>query len=43
MEDKLSFANCLQVLAMCHKLGQGNRVRSMHELNKSAHVGEGQG
>jgi hypothetical protein len=31
------------VLATCHKLGQGNRVRSLHELSKNARVGEGQG
>jgi hypothetical protein len=31
------------VLAACHKLGYNNRIRSLHELNKSAHVGEGQG
>jgi hypothetical protein len=29
------------VLAACHKLDQGDRVRSLHELNKSANVGEG--
>jgi hypothetical protein len=27
----------------CHKFGQGNRVRSLHEFSKSARVGEGQG
>jgi hypothetical protein len=31
------------VLAACHKLGQGNRVHSLHEFNKSASVDEGQG
>jgi len=31
------------LLATCHKFGQGNRARSLHELSKSAHVGEGQG
>jgi hypothetical protein len=35
--------NCPLVLAACHKLGQGDRVRSLHELNKSVRVGEGQG
>jgi len=35
--------NCLLVLAACHKLGQDDRVCSLHEFNKSAHVGEGQG
>jgi hypothetical protein len=29
------------LLAACHKLGQGDRVRDLHELNKSANVGEG--
>jgi hypothetical protein len=29
------------VLATCHKLGQGDRVRNLHELIKSANVGEG--
>jgi hypothetical protein len=38
MEDRLSL-----VLITCHKLGQGDHVRSLHELNKSANVGEGQG
>jgi hypothetical protein len=28
-------------MAACHKLGQGDRVRSLHELSKSANVGEG--
>jgi hypothetical protein len=37
MED-----NCPLVLAACHKLGQGNHVHSLHELSKSACVGEGQ-
>jgi hypothetical protein len=27
----------------CHKLGQGDRVRSLHEFNKSANVSEGKG
>jgi hypothetical protein len=35
--------DCPMVLAACHKLGQGDRVRSLHELSKSASVGEGQG
>jgi hypothetical protein len=35
--------NCPLVLAACHKLGQGDRVHSLHELSKSARVGEGQG
>jgi len=35
--------NCPLVLVACHKLGQGNRVHSLHELNKSVNVGEGQG
>jgi hypothetical protein len=34
---------CLLVPAACHKLGQGDRVCNMHEINKSANVGEGQG
>jgi hypothetical protein len=29
------------VLATCHKLGQGDCVCSLHELSKSANVGEG--
>jgi hypothetical protein len=33
--------NCPLVLAACHKFGQGDRVRSLHEFNKSACVGEG--
>jgi hypothetical protein len=35
--------DCPLVLAACHKLGQGDRVRSLHEFSKSASVGEGQG
>jgi hypothetical protein len=35
--------NCLLVLAGCHKFGQGDRVCSLHEINKSASVGEEQG
>ncbi len=35
--------NCLLVLAACHKLGQGDRVHSLHEPSKSVRVGEGQG
>jgi len=35
--------DCPLVLAACHKLGQGNHVRSLHELNKSVRVSEGQG
>ncbi len=31
------------VLAVCHKLGQGDHVRSLHEFSKSVSVGEGQG
>jgi hypothetical protein len=38
MKDILSFGT-----GTCHKLGQGDYVRSLHELNKSASVGEGQG
>ncbi len=33
--------HCCLVLAACHKLGQGDRI--LHELSKSASVGEGQG
>jgi hypothetical protein len=29
------------VQAACHKLGQGDRVCSLHELSKSANVSEG--
>jgi hypothetical protein len=36
MVYKLSFEK-----VVCHKLGQGNRVRSLHELSKSANVSEG--
>jgi hypothetical protein len=35
--------NCPLVLAACHKLGQGDCVHNLHELNKSASAGEGQG
>jgi hypothetical protein len=35
--------DCPLVLVACHKFGQGDRVRSLYELNKSASVGEGQG
>ncbi len=28
------------LLAACHKLGQGDRVHSLHELSKSANMGE---
>jgi hypothetical protein len=31
------------VQVACHKLGQGDRVRSLHELSKSANVSEGKG
>jgi hypothetical protein len=37
MEDRLSFG-----IGACHKLGQGDYFRSLHELSKSASVGEGQ-
>jgi hypothetical protein len=30
-------------MVACHKLSQGDCVHSMHELNNSASVGEGQG
>jgi hypothetical protein len=39
MEDRLSSG----IGSTCHKLGQGNRVRSLHELSKSASVSEGKG
>ncbi len=29
------------VLAACHKFGQGDRVRSLHEIRKSARVSDG--
>ncbi len=35
--------DCPLVLAACHKFGQGDRVRNLHEFSKSACVGEGQG
>ncbi len=35
--------DCPLVLVACHKFGQGNRVRNLHEFSKSVHVGEGQG
>jgi hypothetical protein len=35
--------DCPLILAACHKHDQGDRVQSLHELNKSASVGEGQG
>ncbi len=34
---------CPLVLVACHKLGQGDCVRSLHEPSKSARVGEEQG
>jgi hypothetical protein len=33
--------DCLLILAACHKFGQGDCVRSLHEFSKSACVGEG--
>ncbi len=30
--------DCPLVLAACHKFGQGDHVRSLHEFSKSAHV-----
>jgi hypothetical protein len=41
MKDRSWRTNCPLVLAPCHKFGQGDRVRSLHEFNKSARVGEG--
>jgi hypothetical protein len=35
--------DCPLVLAACQKFVQGDHVHSLHELNKSASVGEGQG
>jgi hypothetical protein len=35
--------DCPLVLVACHKLGQGDRVHSLHELNKNVSVGDGQG
>jgi hypothetical protein len=32
--------DCPLVLTACHKLGQGDCVRSLHELSKSANVSE---
>jgi hypothetical protein len=32
--------NCLLILVACHKLGQGDCVCNVHELGKSANVGE---
>ncbi len=48
-KKKINLQNCLLfivynyllVLGACHKLGPGDRVRSLHELNKSANVNEG--
>ncbi len=42
-KDRSWRTNCPLVLAACHKLCQGNRVRSLHELSKSARVDERQG
>jgi len=36
MEDRLSSGT-----AACHKFGQGDRVRSLHEFSKNARVDEG--
>jgi hypothetical protein len=41
MKDKSWRIYCPLVLATCHKLGQGDCVRNMHELSKNASVGEG--
>jgi hypothetical protein len=38
MEDRLSSGT-----GTCHKLGQGDRIRNLHELSKSANVSEGKG
>jgi len=43
MKGKSWKTDCPLVLAACHKLGQGDHVRSLHDFNKSACVGEGQG
>ncbi len=43
MKGKSWRTDCFLVLAACHKLGQGDCVHSMHELNKSVSVSEGQG
>jgi hypothetical protein len=43
MKGKSWMIDCPFVLVVCHKLGQGDRVRSLHELKKSASVGEGHG
>jgi hypothetical protein len=37
MKDRLSSS----VLAACHKLDQSNCIHNVHELSKSARVGEG--
>jgi hypothetical protein len=41
MKDISWRIDCLLVLASCHNLGQGDRVRSLHAFIKSASVGEG--
>jgi len=41
MKEKSWRIDCPLVLAACHKLGNGDRVHSLHELSKSSSVGEG--
>jgi hypothetical protein len=43
MKGKSWRIDCPLVLTTCHKLGQGDRVHSLYELNKNVSVGEGQG
>jgi hypothetical protein len=38
---KVDHGGQIVVLATCHKFGQGDCVRSLHEFSKSARVGEG--
>jgi hypothetical protein len=41
MKGRSCRTNCPFVLIACHKLGQGDRVCSLHEPSKNACVGEG--
>jgi hypothetical protein len=41
MKDRSWRIDCPLILVACHKLGQGDCVRSLHALSKSVSVGEG--
>jgi hypothetical protein len=40
MKGRSRKTDCPLVLAACHKLDQGDRIRNLHEFNKSVSVGE---